>query len=177
MIRTALVVVLLASLTTPATAEVRAVASSGFELEHRIETRLEPARLYRLLGDVGSWWSDAHTYSGKAANLSLDLRPGGCWCEKLPDGGGIEHMRVLQAQPGKGLLLYGGLGPLINEAAVGAMNWTVSPSGTGSTLVMTYRVAGFYKADGAKWATLVDQVLGTQMKNLHKTAEGLAKRR
>lgn len=161
----------------PANAEVRAVASSGFELEHRIETRLEPARLYRLLGDIGSWWSDAHTYSGNAANLSLDLRPGGCWCEKLPDGGGIEHMRVVQAHPGKRLLLVGGLGPLINEASVGAMNWAITPGGTGSTLVMTYRVAGFYKADGAKWAPLVDQVLAAQMKNLYKTAEDLAVRR
>jgi hypothetical protein len=161
----------------PASAEVRAVASSGFELEHRLETRLDPARLYRLLGDIGSWWSASHTYSGKAANLTLDLRPGGCWCEKLPDGGGVEHMRVVQAQPGKRLLLYGGLGPLINEASVGAMNWTITPSGTGTTLVMTYRVAGFYKADGAKWASMVDHVLATQMNNLHKTAEDLAVRR
>jgi hypothetical protein len=30
-----------------------------------------------------------------ALNLSLQLRPGGCLCEILPLGGGVEHLRVV----------------------------------------------------------------------------------
>lgn len=162
----------------PAVAEVRSSGPSGFELEHRTDTRLESAQLYRLVTDIGRWWSSDHTYSGNAANLSLAVQPGGCWCEKLPNGGGVEHMRVAYVEPGKKLVLTGSLGPLLYEATSGVMQWTVQPrEGGGSTLVMNYRVAGFHKGDGARLAPLVDQVLGAQVKSLHKFAEDLAIRR
>lgn len=177
MVRASLCTVLLAALATPAAAEVRFSAPSGFEIEHRFETALSPQRFYPLLANIGSWWSDAHTYSGKAANLSLSPQPGGCWCEKLPEGGGIEHMRVVQAQPGRKLVLTGSLGPLITEATTGVMTWSVEPKGSGSAFVLNYRVAGFYKGDGARLAKVVDQVLAAQVKSIHKTAEELAIRR
>lgn len=175
--KNAVAALVLAAFASPAGAEVLQSGPSGFESEHRIETALASARLYRLLADVGSWWSDSHTYSGEAANLSLLAQPGGCWCEKMPDGGGIEHMRVVQAQPGRKLVLTGSLGPLVTEATTGVMQLSVEPKGSGSTLVLNYRVAGFYKGDGARLAKLVDQVLGQQAKSLHKTAEDLAIRR
>ena len=48
-----------------------------------------------------------------AANLSLDAAPGGCFCERLPNGGGVEHMRVTYVEPGKRIVLTGSLGPLL----------------------------------------------------------------
>ena len=62
------------------------------------------------------WWSKDHTYSGDAARMSLQLRPGGCFCETLDGGGGIEHMRVTFVQPGERVVLTGSLGPLLYEA-------------------------------------------------------------
>ena len=50
--------------------------------------------------------------SGNSANLSLALTPGGCFCERFPKGGGIEHMRVTYVDPGKRVVLTGALGPL-----------------------------------------------------------------
>ena len=47
-----------------------------------------------------------------AKNLSIDARPGGCFCEKLPNGGGVEHARVVYVAPREVLRLSGALGPL-----------------------------------------------------------------
>ena len=71
-----------------------------------------PEEVFRALTeDVGQWWDSNHTYSGSSANLSLDPRPGGCFCEQI-EGGGVQHMEVSQVWPGKTLVLLGGLGPL-----------------------------------------------------------------
>jgi uncharacterized protein YndB with AHSA1/START domain len=175
--RHALSTILLLAAATPAMADVRTSGAPGFEIEQQIETRLEPRRLYQLLTDVPAWWLDSHTYSGKSANLSLAAQPGGCWCEKMPDGGGIEHMRVVQVVPGRRLVLSGSLGPLLGEATSGVMQWTVAPTARGSSLVLNYRVAGFYKGDGARLAVIVDQVLGAQVTSLQKAAERLEVRR
>ena len=43
--------------------------------------------------------------------MTLQMRPGGCFCETLDGGGGIEHMRVTYVQPGERIVLTGSLGP------------------------------------------------------------------
>jgi uncharacterized protein YndB with AHSA1/START domain len=172
--RNALAAALLLAAATPAIAEVRTSGSAGFEIEQRVDTRLTPARLYQLACNVSAWWLASHTYSGKSANLSLAPQPGGCWCETMPDGGGIEHMRVVQVVPGQRLVLVGSLGPLLTEATSGVMQWTVARTATGSSLVLNYRVAGFYKGDGARLAPIVDQVLGAQVASLEEAAAKLA---
>jgi hypothetical protein len=53
-----------------------------------------------------------HTFSGDAHNLSIDDKATGCFCEKLASGGGVRHMEVVCADPGKKLVLSGALGPL-----------------------------------------------------------------
>jgi uncharacterized protein YndB with AHSA1/START domain len=150
----------------PAIAEVKLATPVAIELEHRMELPVPPARAFQALAALPQWWSDAHTYSGKATNLRLDLRAGGCWCEALPNGGGVEHMRVAYVDPGKSLTLTGSLGPLLTQATSGVMQWTVKPSAGGSQIVMNYRVAGFYNGGADKLAPLVDGVLGEQMKRL-----------
>lgn len=161
---------------TPAVAEVKSASANGFEVEQRTEVAVAPAYLYRAFADLPGWWSDAHTYSGKAANLSLDLRPGGCWCEKLPGGGGVEHMRVAYVEPGKRIVLTGSLGPLLAEATTGVLQVAIDATPTGSVLVMNYRAAGFFKGGAAKLAPAVDQVLGEQVKRIGPYAAGLSRR-
>ncbi|GLR47778.1 SRPBCC family protein [Sphingomonas astaxanthinifaciens] len=161
---------------SPALAEVKSAGSNGFEVEQRAEVAVPPAILYRAFADLPGWWSDAHTYSGKAANLSLDLRPGGCWCERLPRGGGVEHMRVAYVEPGKRVVLTGSLGPLLAEATTGVMQVAIDATPTGSVLVINYRAAGFFKGGAAKLAPAVDEVLGEQVKRIGPYAAGLARR-
>lgn len=168
--RISLLALSLSAIAAPTEARVVLAGASGFEIEHRVDTALAPDALYRLMTDVGSWWSDEHTYSGKASNLSLVAQPGGCWCEKLADGGGVEHMRVAQVQPGRRLLLTGSLGPLVFEGASGVLQLTIEPKTAGATLVMNYRVGGFYKGDGTRLAAIVDTVLAEQIKRLSERA-------
>ena len=47
-----------------------------------------------LTDDVGRWWNPEHSYSGVAANFSIDARAGGCFCERLKDGS-VAHMTVV----------------------------------------------------------------------------------
>lgn len=160
-----------ALLATPAAAEVKSASSNGFVIERRIVTTLEPVLLYQRFGEVGRWWDKAHTYSGNSANLSLDPKAGGCFCERLPNGGGVEHLRVVHADPGKRIVLSGALGPLLFEGVVGVMDVQVRPNGRGSELLLTYKAAGFANGGAGKMAVLVDQVLGQQIALLKASAD------
>ncbi|MFC7536693.1 ATPase [Sphingomonas sp. GCM10030256] len=162
---------LTALLATPAAAEVKSSSANAFEIEHRVQTVVPPTALFDAFGRIGSWWSPDHTYSGDAANLSLKLVAGGCFCERLKGGGGVEHLRVSYVDPVKHMaVLSGALGPLLFEGATGAMTVRVEPIAGGSRLTLNYRVAGFVQGNGAKLAPLVDQVLGEQMKRLRSFA-------
>ena len=164
-------------LAAPASAVVVGASSHGFELRHTLDLPIPPAQAISAFGQVGSWWSKDHTYSGNAARLSLQLRPGGCWCEQLDGGGGVEHMRVAYYQPGKRAVLTGGLGPLLFEGTSGVMDVRATKTKTGSQLVINYRVAGFARANGTEMALAVDQVLRTQAERLRTLAsKGAAKR-
>lgn len=160
----------------PAQAAVKSSSPNAFEIEHRVQLVVPPEVAYRALGQVSSWWSPDHTYSGDASRLSLDLRAGGCFCERLDNGGGVEHMRAAYVEPGKRVVLTGSLGPLLYEATAGVMDWRVEKIAGGSALVMNYRAAGFANGNAAKLAPAVDQVLGEQMKRLRVFATESNKR-
>lgn len=117
---------------------------------------------------IQSWWSKDHTYSGNAANLRLSLVPGGCFCESFPGGGGIEHLRVTYADPGKRAVLSGALGPLLTEAVAGTMDIELKREARATSVILTYRVAGFARGNGTAMALGVDQVLGEQLARLVK---------
>jgi uncharacterized protein YndB with AHSA1/START domain len=112
---------LVAVATVPAAAEVKTVAANGFEVVSAVVTAAPPDRVYNAFGEIGKWWSSAHTFSRDAANLSLELRAGGCFCERLKNGGSVLHMVVVYAVPGVGLRLRGALGPLQTEG--GRRQW------------------------------------------------------
>ena len=49
----------------------------------------------------------------------MELHAGGCFCERLKDGGSVQLLQVVYAAPGEGLRLRGALGPLQTEASTG----------------------------------------------------------
>lgn len=156
---------------TPASAEVASASSNGFVVRQSVNFVVSPEVTFRAFQNVAGWWDPEHTYSGDSTNLSLNLTPGGCFCERTPKvGGGVEHMRVAFIEPGKHVVLIGSLGPLLYEATTGVMDVEIKGTGGGSQLTMTYKVAGFAAGGADKLAPLVDAVLATQMKRLRAYA-------
>jgi uncharacterized protein YndB with AHSA1/START domain len=169
-----LLITLCAALGTvaPARAEVKDTRENGFVIEGTVMAEAAPAVVYRQLIRVQDWWDPKHTWSGSARNLKLEPRGGGCFCEKLADGGSVQHARVIFAQPGKMLRLDGALGPLQDMAVTGVLTFALTPDGAGTRIRMTYRVAGVLSMDSAKLAPLVDQVMGIQLGRLQSFANG-----
>ena len=163
------------SLAMPAIAQAEVVSANanGFELRHIVSTVIPQPAAFDAFAQVSQWWSKDHSYSGDSANLSLSLAPGGCFCERLPDGGGVEHMRVAYVVPGERLVMTGSLGPLLYEATAGVMDVTVERIAGGSRLTMSYRAAGFANGGADRMAPLVDRVLGEQMARFRKFAAAM----
>ena len=147
-----------------AQAEIVSSSSNGFHVRQAMQLVVPQDVAFASFGRVGSWWNKGHTYSGDSANLSLSLNPGGCFCERLPGGGGIEHMRVTYVDPGKRAVLTGSLGPLLYDATVGSMDLQFEKIAGGTRVTMDYRVAGFANGGAEKMAPLVDSVLADQFK-------------
>jgi uncharacterized protein YndB with AHSA1/START domain len=150
-------------LATPATAEVVHSKANGFELRYSTVVPSAPKPAMEAFARVNQWWDAAHTYSGKADNLSLQLKAGGCFCEHFADGGGVEHLHVTYVDLGKRLVMTGALGPLLYEATTGVMDVQFKPAGTGTEVILNYRVAGFANGGADKLAPLVDKVMGGMM--------------
>ncbi len=153
---------------SPVAAEVKSSSPAGFEVQSKVTVAASPARAYAALARIDDWWNPEHTYSGKAANLSLDPRAGGCFCEKLDGGGTIEHLRVVYAQPGQILRLQGGLGPLQAQAATGTLTWALKPVSNGVEIRQTYAVGGYIPGGADKLAPIVDKVLAEQLRRLQQ---------
>jgi hypothetical protein len=160
---------------SPASAEVVSAGPTGFEVQEVVNLVVPQPNAYAAFGQIGRWWNKAHTYSGDAARMSLQLRPGGCLCEPLDGGGGIEHMRVTYLKPGEQIVLTGSLGPLLYQATAAVMDVKFERIAGGTRVTMNYRAAGFAKGDGDKMAPLVDQVLAEQMKRYRVYAAGAPK--
>ena len=154
----------LLAVSTPAAAEVVSAGPSGFEVNNAVNLVIPVSQAYAAFSRLGTWWNDEHTYSGKAANIQLTLRPGGCFCESIPTGGGVEHMRVSVVQPNERIVMSGALGPVLFEAASGVMDVKFERIAGGTRVTMNYRAAGFAKGDADKMAPIVDQVLAEQLK-------------
>jgi hypothetical protein len=162
-------------LATPATAEVVSAEPHGFEIQHSVNLVVPQPDAFAAFSQIGKWWSKDHTYSGDAARLVLQMRPGGCFCESLEGGGGVEHMHVTMLKPGEEVVLTGSLGPLLYEATSGVMDVKVERIAGGSRVTLNYRAAGFASGNGDKLAPLVDQVLAEQMKRFRVFAAAAPK--
>jgi hypothetical protein len=158
-----------------AAAEVVSVAANGFEVRETAHTAAAPDKVYAEMLMPAHWWSSDHTFSGSAANLMLDARAGGCWCETLPNGGSVEHLRVIFVAPGKMLRMRGALGPFQGLTVDGVMTWSVkSAPGGGTDVNFTYSIAGFVKDGFDELSKAADHVLGVQIQTLKKLVDGAA---
>ena len=164
--------ILFAILAVPLRGEVIESTAAGFLVRNTAAINAPPAKVYTALTDgVGRWWDPVHTFSHDARNLSLDAKPGGCFCERLPDGGGLEHMRVIYASPVKLLRLTGAIGPLQEAALAGTMTWSLSQAGGGTRVELSYAVGGFRAGGFRDIPTVVDGVLRGQLARLKALVE------
>lgn len=154
-----------------AAAEVADSSAGGFTVKHSVTIQAPPAEVFARLLRVGEWWDPVHTFSGDAHNLSIEPKPMGCFCEKLPPQGSVRHMEVILVEPGKRLLMSGGLGPLQQMGVVGTMTIQLAPAGTGTSLQLSYAVSGYSPQGMASWAAPVDAMLGQQFVRLKNYVE------
>ncbi|MBX5463585.1 MAG: ATPase [Steroidobacteraceae bacterium] len=167
-----MVLVAVACAQAPARAEVTSSGTDGFAMKIDLPVAAPPDRVFERFLEIGRWWSDEHTYSGHASNMTLRNEPGGCFCETLPNGGFIRHAAIEYSDPGKALYLSGALGPLLTLGAHGLLAVQFKAEGEGSRLVATYVVSGFPQGKGfAELAPLVDQVLLEQFTRLKRYVE------
>jgi uncharacterized protein YndB with AHSA1/START domain len=157
-------------LASSANAEVEQASGAALRIKHRVATTAAPAAVFKALAQPDHWWSGKHTYSGAAANLTLRAEAGGCFCERWPDGS-VEHGRVIQVRKDHLLRLSAPLGPLQDLGVNAILTFTLDPNGTGTTLLVTYRVAGDSTSALNKLAPVVDQVIGEQVRRLAKLAD------
>jgi uncharacterized protein YndB with AHSA1/START domain len=132
---------------------------TGFQVEQKVQIAAPASKVWAALGEYGSWWNGAHSWSQDARNLHLDLKVGGCLCETLPDGGGVRHMTVVMVMPNKRVILEGTLGPLVFSGAAGHLVWELSEKDGVTTLTQDYYVGGYFPGGLDKIAPAVDGVL------------------
>ncbi len=149
-----------------AAADVVDITPAGFLLKHEVAVSAAPEAAWKALIDVASWWNGDHSYSGNAANMSIDARPGGCFCEKLANGGGVSHMTVVFASPNTVLRMIGGLGPLQGSGLAGSMTWRIIPAPPAAKIEVSYSVGGYMQGGFDKIAPAVNGVLGEQLNRL-----------
>jgi uncharacterized protein YndB with AHSA1/START domain len=155
----------------PAIARVSDVAANGFTLQIDTHIAAPPDKVYATLIQPARWWSSDHTFSGKAANLHLDAKAGGCWCETLPNGGSVLHLTVVFVDPGKMLRLRGALGPFQGIAVDGALTLKLTAAGDGTDLTTLYILGGYNKDGFADLSQAADHVLTEQIDRLKKAVE------
>ena len=150
----------------PARAEVTQSSASGFVVSGSATTAVSAEDIWYFLVEPAGWWNGEHSWSGEAANLRLEPEAGGCFCEDMPQGGSVEHMRVIYAAPGEMLRMSGALGPLQSEAAIGTLTIELSNDPAGTLVSWDYVVGGHSRVPFPEVASAVDMVLAEQMGRL-----------
>lgn len=167
-----LAAVLTLSASGAARAEVAETWDTGFKLTSKAELSAPATRAYAAIGEVGKWWSSAHTYSRAASNMTMTLQPGACFCEALP-GGGVQHGRVIMASPAMGVVrLDAPLGPLQAQGVVAVLTFAIKPAGeAASTVELTYVVSGGKPGIDKMLANGVDGVMSEALRRYEKYVE------
>ncbi len=154
----------------PAFAAVDDVTPGGFLVHHRVTVHAAPARAWDALVTPSLWWSPDHTWSGDAKNLSMDVRPGGCFCEKLANGG-VQHLAIVYAGKPEVLRMAGALGPLQGSGVAGALTFALKAQGDSTVVDMTYSVGGYLKGGLDKIAAPVNGMLGEQIERYRRLVD------
>ncbi len=170
--RLVMIAMVAAAAAGPAHAEVVETSEAGFLVKNEASINAPPLKVYSaLIERISGWWDPAHTFSGDARNLSIDPKPGGCFCERLPDNGGVQHLTVVFLSPGKELRLTGALGPLQEDGLAGSMTWRLSEAGGSTRVELTYSVGGYRPGGLRGIASPVDSVLRGQLLRLKSFVE------
>lgn len=158
---------------TRADGDVIGSAAHGFRIEIKIEISGSRQQVYDgFVERIGQWWEPGHTYSGDSSNLYIEAEKKGWFGERLPDGGFVQHLRVVYVQPGAAIRLTGGLGPLQEMGVDGALTISLKENAEGQTeLTLIYNVSGYDPEGLDRIAGPVDQVLIEQMHRLKNFVE------
>jgi uncharacterized protein YndB with AHSA1/START domain len=150
-------------------ADIIVATPDRLEFAYSATVAMPKAQLWARVLKPGTWWSDQHTYSGKAANMKLTPKAGGCWCEVWP-GGEVQHGHILYIAPGSALRLDSALGPLQEMAVAGVLAITLEPGADpGHTkLNLTYKVSGASTLKLDAMSHVIDRVIGEQFAMLSK---------
>ena len=148
-----------------AQAGVTRSSAGSFLLEQRIIVKADSKVSFQGLLHPERWWSKDHTLSGNAANMRLDPRAGGCWCERW-SGGEVEHARVIFIQKDKLLRLQGAFGPLQALEVTGILEFTLTQGKDGTQVDMSYRISGPDSAKLDAIAPMADQMFAGQLASL-----------
>lgn len=152
--------------------EVVSKSENRFQVRHVVTIEAEVNDVFKAMHeDVGSWWNSAHTYSADASNMYIELKPHGWFGEKMPDGGFVCHLEIIQVQMNKMIRFQGGLGPLQGMPVSGVMTWAVRSVDDGTELTLLYDVSGESEPKVEALAGPVDQVLAQQVSGLKKWME------
>lgn len=158
---------LLLLLAFPLKAEVTPVGEHGFTVSHVISIEADPFVVYRTMtAHIDEWWNPEHSWSGDAKNLYMKIERGGCFCERLPNNGRVEHLRIISLRPGEEIRFDGALGPLQAMPVDGRMIWKIEATDTGSKVSFTYMVFGHPEGGLNDIAPAVDGVIGEQLNRL-----------
>jgi hypothetical protein len=161
-------------------AEVASSTESGFLVRGEAFAAATPKAAARAMSAIGAWWNPAHTFSGDSRRLTIDLRAGGCFCERWASGQSVEHGRVVMVMDIDGvrtIRIDGALGPLQELSATGTLTFRISSADGGAKIGMEYRVSGDPSQALDKLAPAVDQVLNEQLARLARYAAGDPERR
>jgi len=154
-----------------ACAEVSDAAANGFTVKQTAHIQATPDKVYDALIAPQRWWSSQHSFSGNSANMSLDAKAGGCWCETLANGGSVLLMTVVYASPGNGLRMRGALGPFQTMAVDGALIWSLKSADGGTDVTLISSIGGYDKDGFEKISHAADGVMGEQIERLKHFVE------
>lgn len=153
-------------LALPGHSEVLQADAVGFTAGGKIISTQPLARVWQELMSVANWWEDSHSFSANAANMVFDVE-GACFCERW-DGNEVRHLELVHLRKQKKLVFRGALGPLQDQAIVGALSIELKPADDNVSVHWQYRVYGRLTGDMGEWSKAVDGVLSTQFGNLQK---------
>jgi uncharacterized protein YndB with AHSA1/START domain len=145
---------------------------NGFAIEETAHIAAAPDAVYAALIHPEKWWNSSHSFSQDRANLSLDPKAGGCFCERLPGGGSVQHLVVVDADSAHTVLrLRGAMGPFLGMGVDGALSFSLKADKDGTALVLDNNVGGYIKGGFGQWPAMADGMMTDLVAHLKTYAE------
>ena len=163
-----MIIVCLALMTLPALAKIDSQSEQHFVVKHEFSVDTPVTQVFQKFRQVDKWWEGDHSFTGDASNLYFDFDKQRCFCEQVPNGGFVEHLRVIHVMDNQKVVFSGGLGPLQEHPVSGKLIWQFEQQDGKTKISLEYRVFGFIVGGMDKWPSAVDYVLSVQVKRLQE---------